>query len=280
MRKIIYKEIVSQVARACIEMATQITEDVSQAYCRALDRETDPIPKSIMRDLIKNADQAIKAPLPICQDTGTVVVFLEMGQGAQVEGGFVYEAIQEGVAQGFVEGHLRKSMVRDPLVRDNTGDNRPAIIHTKLFSDDRFILRLALKGGGSENMSALRMLTPAQGYVGFVDFILETVQRAGPNACPPMVIGAALGGNFESVALEAKRTLLREIGDRHPDPKMAQRELEILKKINQLDVGPQGLGGKTTAFDLHLSFLPCHIASLPAAVNINCHVGRHQTISL
>lgn len=275
MREINYEDIVLKTSQLCIEMATITTEDIDKAYNRAKNNETSFVAKSIMQDLEENARLAEAQGLPICQDTGTAVVFLDLGVNVALNKGFVYNAIQEGVAMGYKRGYLRKSIVYHPIDRENTKDNTPAIIHTTLFDDDRFKVNILLKGGGSENMSTLKMLTPSAGWLGFVDFVLDTVSKAGPNACPPMIIGACLGGNYETCAIQAKHSLLRSIGERNTDPDLASKEIFLLNEINKLNIGPQGLGGKTSAFDVHLSFLPCHIASMPAAVNINCHVGRH-----
>ncbi|QRN86275.1 fumarate hydratase [Clostridia bacterium] len=280
MRSIQYNQIVQTLSKACIDANILASEDLLCAYQNAIKHDTQDIATEVLQDLFLNAEIAKKNNMPICQDTGSAVVFLELGQDIQIEGGYLMDAINEGVRKGYREGYLRKSIVSDPLKRINTGDNTPAIVHTEIVPGDTFQITVAPKGGGSENMSRLKMLTPSDGWEGFKDFLLTTVKEAGPNPCPPIIVGACLGGNFESCALEAKRTLLRPIGERHSDPEIASYEMELLAEVNKLNIGPQGFGGDTTAFDVHLSFLPCHIACMPAAVNLNCHVARHISFTL
>jgi fumarate hydratase subunit alpha len=231
------------------------------------------------RDLLgiirENAGLAASTGEPICQDTGLAVVFLELGQEVSITGGDLYDAINEGVRRGYVNGYLRKSVVSDPLIRKNTGDNTPAIIHTDIVPGSDLRIIVAPKGAGSENSSALKMLKPADGEEGVIQFVLEVVKAAGPNACPPIVAGVGVGGNLEKSALLAKRSLLRPLGERHPQPHIARLEEEILRRINSTGIGPQGLGGRITALDVHVEVYPTHIASLPVAVNIQCHASRH-----
>ena len=234
----------------------------------------------MLKDLYANSELAAKEQMPICQDTGTAVVFLEIGQEVYIKGGYIYDAVNEGVRQGYYEGYLRKSIVKHPWIRENTGDNTPAIIHADIVPGDTLKIIVAPKGGGSENMSALTMLKPAAGLEGVKQFVIDTVKKAGPNACPPIIVGVAVGGNFEKAAILAKKALLRKLGQAHPDPMVAKVEQELLKKINDLGIGPQGFGGKITALAVHLEIFPCHIASLPVAVNINCHVSRHKSVVL
>lgn len=229
--------------------------------------------------LLENAQIARKETMPICQDTGMAVVFAEVGQEVHIQGNFE-EAIHAGVAKGYVEGLLRKSVVGDPLRRVNTGDNTPAVIHTRLVPGDRLTITVAPKGFGSENMSRLTMLTPAKGVEGVKQFVLETVKQAGANPCPPMVLGIGIGGNFESVAEMAKKALTLPLGQENPDPFYASLERELLTLVNETGIGPQGLGGKTTCLGLHILAGATHIAGLPVAVNVSCHVTRHQTIVL
>lgn len=278
MKTVHCRDITERVAQALQEANIEASEDLKSAYRRCADRETSPLAASILCDLAENADLASCRRMPICQDTGTAVVFLTLGQDVQIRGGFLGEAIQEGVVRGYREGYLRKSIAADPVDRTNTGDNTPAVIHTELVPGDRLEIAVVPKGGGGENASRLCMLTPAQGVEGFREFLLETVRSGGASACPPLVVGACLGGNFETCALHAKKALLRPIGSSNPDARLGEMELELLADLNRLGIGPQGLGGRTTAFAVHLIFLPCHIASLPAAVNINCHASRHRTV--
>jgi len=255
-------------------------EDLKCMILQAIEQETSPLAKEVLMDLQENWEIASHEQAPICQDTGTAVVFIEIGQDVRIEGGYLYDAINQGVREGYCEGYLRKSMVRHPFFRENTGDNTPAIIHTEIVPGNKLKITVAPKGGGSENMSALKMLTPASGLNGVKQFVLDTVKKAGPNACPPIIVGVAVGGNFEKVALLAKKALLRPLGQLNPDPYLAQIEKELLEEINNTGIGPQGFGGRTTALAVNLEVFPCHIASLPVAVNINCHVSRHKTIIL
>lgn len=270
-------EITNKVAEMCMEANYNLGDDIVQSYKEALAKEESEVAKNILEQLIENAKIAKKERVPICQDTGMTVVFVEVGQDAVIEGGELYSAINQGVAQGYKEGYLRKSVVSDPLVRENTKDNTPAVIHAEIVAGDGLKITVAPKGFGSENMSQIKMLKPTAGVEGVKDFVLKTVAEAGPNPCPPIIVGVGIGGTFEKAALIAKKSLLRKVGDRNPDPKTAQLEKELLAEVNQLDVGPQGLGGLTTALDVKIEKYPTHIAGLPVAVNISCHVTRHQT---
>ena len=216
--------------------------------------------------------------IPACQDTGTAVIFLEIGDQVKIDEGHIVDAINEGVRKGYKEGYLRKSIVEDPLRRKNTGDNTPAIIHTKLVKGDTLKITVVPKGGGAENMSEVRMMAPAAGREGIIEFVRERVAKSKANPCPPIVVGVGIGGNFERSAFLAKKALLRKIGERHPDPYYAELERDLLKAANSTGIGPQGLGGKITALDVFVEYEPCHIASMPVAVNINCHVARHREI--
>ncbi|MCL6609957.1 MAG: fumarate hydratase [Peptococcaceae bacterium] len=269
-------EIVETVARLCMEANYYLGDDVIRAFENSLKEELSLTGKDILKQLLMNAKIAAEDQVPMCQDTGFAVVFLELGQEVRIAGGNLYDAINEGVRKGYTGGFLRKSIVDHPLNRVNTGDNTPAVIHTRVVPGDKLKITLAPKGGGSENMSALRMLKPAEGLEGVKKFVIDTVRAAGPNPCPPMVVGVGIGGTFEKCALLAKEALLRELGKPSPLPDIAAIEKELLEKINALGIGPQGLGGRTTALAVHIEIYPCHIASLPVAVNINCHAARHK----
>ncbi len=235
----------------------------------------------MLGQLVENADIAAADRVPICQDTGFAVIFAEVGQDVHLAGGDFEDSVHEGVRQGYGDGYLRKSVAEEPgHARRNTKDNTPAIIHTSIVPGDRVCLTMMAKGGGAENMSSLNMLKPAQGWAGMVDAVVETVSRAGSNPCPPVIIGVGIGGTIEKVTLLAKRALLRDVGSTHPDPRIAAMEDELLEKINALGIGPQGLGGRTTALDVFIEEMPCHIASMPMAVNVQCHAQRHKTVTL
>lgn len=281
MREISYSEIVEAVAGLCKEANYYLGDDVLASLKRAMDAEVSETGKQVLEQIIANAAIASKNEVPMCQDTGVAVVFLEVGQDVHITGGGLEEAVNEGVAQGYVEGYLRKSMVSDPFgKRVNTKNNTPAIIHTRIVPGDKLTITVAPKGGGSENMSAIRMLPPSAGRQGIMDFVVETVKNAGPNPCPPIIVGVGIGGNFEKAALLAKEALLRPLGSSHPDEEVAQLERELLERINRLGIGPQGFGGRVTAMAVHVNTFPCHIASLPVAVNINCHAARHKSITI
>lgn len=270
-------EITNKVAEMCMEANYNLGDDIVQSYKEALAKEESEVAKNILEQLIENSKIAKKERVPICQDTGMTVVFVELGQDAVIEGGELYSAINQGVAKGYKEGYLRKSVVSDPLDRENTKDNTPAVIHAEIVAGDGLKITVAPKGFGSENMSQIKMLKPTAGVEGVKEFVLKTVAEAGPNPCPPIIVGVGIGGTFEKAALIAKKSLLRKVGARNPDPKTAALEKQLLKEVNQLDVGPQGLGGLTTALDVKIEKYPTHIAGLPVAVNISCHVTRHQT---
>lgn len=263
-------------ARLCIEANYLLGSDVLKCFEDKLDKEISQTGKDVLKQLILNAEIARENNVPMCQDTGFAVVFAEMGQDVRIAGGSLYEAINDGVRKGYTEGYLRKSIVDHPIRRKNTGDNTPAVIHTKIVDGDSLKITVAPKGGGSENMSALKMLKPAEGVEGVKKFIIETVKSAGPNPCPPIVVGVGIGGTFEKCAMLAKEALLRGLGKPSHLPDIALLEQELLDEVNALGIGPQGLGGKTTALGVHIEVYPCHIASLPVAVNINCHAARHK----
>ena len=247
---------------------------------RCAECETDPLGKSVLCDLEKNLEAAKKYDLPICQDTGMAVVFLEIGQDVHIEGGSLIDAINEGVRRGYTKGLLRKSVVGDPLNRVNTNDNTPAVIHTTIVKGEKIKITVAPKGFGSENMSGMRMLTPSHGRQGVADAVLDIVKAASNNPCPPMVVGVGIGGDFEQCAYLAKKALCRSTDIRNGNPFYAELEKELLEKINRLDIGPQGFGGNTTAFAVNIETAPTHIAGLPVAVNIGCHVTRHASAEI
>lgn len=277
MREIKVNKITEAVRRMCISSNYHLPEDVRQAIGTALEKEDGSIARGILGQLVENEKMASEREVPICQDTGMACVFLEVGQDVHLTGGDLYDAVHEGVRLGYTEGYLRKSVERDPIRRGNTGDNTPAMITTDIVPGDRIQITVAPKGFGSENMGALKMLKPSAGLEGIKDFILETVEQAGPNPCPPIVVGVGIGGNFDHVALLAKKALLRPVTIRHPDPFYAALEDELLDRINALGIGPQGFGGRTTALGVNIETLPTHIAGMPCAVNISCHVTRHET---
>lgn len=275
MRTITAREITDTIARLCIEANRTLSPDMTNALANARAVEPWPVAKAALDTICQNLDVAKETGLPICQDTGMAVVFADIGQEVFIEGNFE-QAVHDGVAKGYTEGFLRKSVVADPIRRGNTGDNTPAVIHTRLVPGDRVRLTVAPKGFGSENMSRIAMLKPAQGKEGVMDFIVETVRLAGPNPCPPIVVGVGIGGTFELCAMLAKRALLRGVDTHHPDPYYAEMEQTLLTRINALGIGAQGFGGKTTALGLQIETYPTHIAGMPVAVNISCHVTRHK----
>ena len=277
MREINVSQITDVVARLCIEANTHLPEDVKCAIktCRAC--EDGEIACGVLDRIIENFEIADAENVPICQDTGMACVFLEIGQDVHLVGGNLAEAVDEGVRRGYESGYLRKSVVKDPIRRGNTGDNTPAMLYTEIVPGDRVKITLGPKGFGSENMSAIRMFKPSAGLQGIKDFILEVVETAGPNPCPPMVVGVGIGGTFDKAALLAKKALMRPVGSVNIDPFYAELEKEMLEKINALGIGPQGFGGRTTALGVNIETLPTHIAGMPCAVNINCHVTRHKT---
>lgn len=280
MRIIDVLTITQSVKQMCIEANIDLAPDVTKALQTYEMSEESPIGKQIIRDLLMNVKIAKEKQVPICQDTGMAVFFVEIGQEVHFEGGFIEEAINEGVRQGYREGFLRKSIVSDPLRRVNTKDNTPAIIHYQMVSGDQVKITFAPKGFGSENMSRSKMLVPSEGRKGVVDFVLETVSLAGPNPCPPIVVGVGIGGTLEKAAIIAKKATAREVGLMNQDPYYEHLEKELLEKVNGLGIGPQGLGGTTTALAVHVETFATHIAGLPVVVNINCHAARHMTVIL
>ena len=276
MRQIHYQEIVDRVKELCQEANYDLGQDVIQAFEQAVQTESSDIGKGVLTQLIENANIASENRVPMCQDTGVSVFIVKLGQDCHIAGGSLYQAVNEGVKQGYEEGYLRYSIVDDPLSRKNTGDNTPAVIHIELTEGDKLEIQMTAKGGGAENMSALKMLTPSDGLEGVKNFILDTVKHAGPNACPPLVVGIGIGGNFESCAYLAKKSLFKPVGERHREREIAQLEEELIQSINALGIGPQGLGGNTTTLDVKIETAPCHIAALPVAVNLNCHASRHK----
>ncbi len=275
MRTIDVSQITETVKNLCIEANYVCNDDIVNALNEGLKKEASPIGENILNQILDNAALAKEKRMPICQDTGMVIVFMTIGQDVHFEGGLIEEAIQEGVRQGYKDGYLRKSVVEDPFYRTNTGDNTPAIIHYEIVEGEDVKIELSPKGFGSENMSQIHMLKPADGIEGAKKVILETVDRAGGNACPPMIIGVGIGGSFEKSAILAKKALLRDVDQHSNIPYVKDLEVELLDKINQLGIGPQGLGGLTTALAIHIETFPTHIAGLPVAVNISCHVTRH-----
>lgn len=277
MREISVEVVTEAVQRLCIQANTQLPADVKAALSRFYAREDGAVARGVLEKIQENYAIAESTAVPICQDTGMACIFLEIGQDVHFTGGDLRAAVDEGVRRGYAQGYLRKSVVADPIRRGNTGDNTPAMLYTEIVPGDRVKLTVAPKGFGSENMSAIRMFKPSAGLQGIEDFILETVENAGPNPCPPMVIGVGLGGTFDKAALLAKKALLRPLDVPNADPFYADLEHKMLEKVNALGIGPQGFGGRTTAIGLNIEVLPTHIAGMPCAVNINCHVTRHQT---
>lgn len=280
MREIAFERIVQTVRDLCIEANCHLPEDVCDAIRAAQETESAPVGRSILGDLVENYTFAAQKRLPICQDTGMAVVFCDLGQEVHVTGGLLSDAVNRGVARGYTEGYLRCSVVEDPLRRVNTGDNTPAVLHLRLVEGDRLTITVAPKGFGSENMASLTMLKPSVTQEQVEENIVQAVSRAGSNPCPPIVVGVGLGGDFELSAILAKRALLRPLNEENPDPYYAAMETRLLEKINRLGIGPQGLGGRTTALKVSILAHPTHIAGLPCAVNLNCHVTRHASAVL
>jgi len=280
MKTINVTDVTKAVKRMCMEANFYLGADVLKAFDEALKIEKSPAGISVMEQLIENAEIAKSEQVPMCQDTGFAVFFVELGQDVHITGGNLVDAINEGVRQGYTEGYLRKSIVSDPIKRINTKDNTPAVIHTEIVPGENLKITIAPKGGGSENMSGLKMLKPSEGINGVKDFVIERVSQAGSNPCPPIVVGVGIGGTFEKAAYLAKKALLRPLGEHNPDPDTAALEKELLEKINNLGIGPQGFGGRVTALAVSVEKHPCHIASLPVAVNINCHAHRHKEVIL
>ena len=274
-REISAEDITRTVRRLCIEANTVLGKDVIEAYEKGLEKEESPVGRDAFRQLLENARIAQEEGLPLCQDTGLAVVFVELGQDIHIVNGDLNDAIHEGVRQGYRDGYLRASSL-DPLTRKNFGDNTPAIIHVEMVSGDKFKLLVAPKGFGSENMSRVILFPPATGIEGVKRYIVQRVEESGPNPCPPVIVGVGIGGTFEKAALIAKKSLFRPVGQRHPNAEIGQLEIELLAEINQLGIGPLGLGGSVTALDVHVETYPTHIASIPVAVNIQCHSNRHK----
>lgn len=276
MREIHISKIIDTVKELCIEANYYLSNDVKRALCNAKENETWPLAENILDQIILNSDIAKNENMPICQDTGMACIFIDIGQDVHIVGGLLDDAINEGVRRGYEEGFLRKSVVKDPINRINTKDNTPEIIYYNMVAGDKIKITVAPKGFGSENMSRIKMLKPSDGLQGVKDFIIETVKLAGPNPCPPIVIGVGIGGTFDKAAYLAKKALIRPLDKRNEDKFYSDLEEELLANINKLGIGPQGFGGKTTALGLNIETYPTHIAGLPVAVNINCHATRHK----
>ena len=277
MREVKFDTLVSTVRNLCMDANYYIPDDVRQKVIEFRDKEESDVARNILDIILKNHEVSANEKMPICQDTGFAVFFIEMGEDVRITGGGFEEAIYEGVRQGYREGYLRKSIVDDPLFeRKNTKDNTPPIIHLRLVPGDKIKITFAPKGGGSENMSEVKMMVPADGEEGVKRFVVDRVRRSGGNPCPPVIVGVGIGGTFEHVAYLAKKALLRPVGSHHPDPRFAKLEDEILEEVNKLGIGPMGLGGRTTALAVHIETHPCHIASMPVAVNMQCHAARHK----
>ncbi|NOR76927.1 MAG: fumarate hydratase [Methanophagales archaeon] len=281
MRQIHYSEVIEVVAQLCQETNFSLPEDVLNSLRKARSEEKSPLGRIVLAQILENARIAAEEKVPICQDCGTAIVFLELGEELELTGGNLnlYAAIEEGVRRGYKEGYLRKSICH-PFTRKNTGDNTPAMIYTDIVPGNKLKIIFCPKGGGSENMSAIKMLSPSEGIEGVKKFVIETVKSAGANPCPPIVVGVGIGGTFERVALLAKKALLRPFGSQNTDTELAALEDELLEEINYLGIGPAGLGGSTTALSVHIEMQPCHIASLPVAININCHAARHKEVTI
>lgn len=280
MRIIRSDEITKAVAELCVKANCYLNSDIREALERGTETEKSDVSRTVLKNLIKNANIAANKEVPICQDTGMAVFFIEVGNEVLVEGKTITEAVNDGVAKGYTDGYLRKSVVADPLNRKNTGDNTPAVIHYEFVKGNNIKITFAPKGFGSENKSALRMLNPSDGLDGVIDFVIETVRRAGANPCPPMVIGVGIGGTMDKCAQLAKKALTRDIDSRNESPFYAELEDKLLERINKLGIGPQGMGGTTTCLGVNIEIFPTHIAGLPVAVNVNCHATRHAVAVL
>ena len=280
MREINVKEITAAVKKLCIDANYYLSSDVREKLNSAREKEEWKIAKGILDNIIENADIAKNEKMPMCQDTGMACIFVEIGQDVHITGGLLEEAINKGVAEGYSEGYLRKSVVKDPLDRVNTGDNTPAVIYYDIVKGDKIKITVAPKGFGSENMSAIKMLKPADGLEGVKEFILKVVKEAGPNPCPPIVVGVGIGGTFDRAAMLAKKALLRPLNVLNTNEFYANLEDELVQEINKMGIGPQGFGGMTTSLGVNIETYPTHIAGLPVAVNINCHATRHAEIEL
>ncbi|MCX7966288.1 MAG: fumarate hydratase [Syntrophorhabdaceae bacterium] len=275
MREIHTDEIISTIERLFIDANINLSDEMLERLNKAVEEEKSPVGKEVIRELISNAQIAKNEQIPICQDTGLAVTFLEIGQDVHIVGLNLEDAIAEGVRRGYKNGYLRKSCC-DPFTRKNTGDNTPPTIHTKIVPGEHIRIVVLPKGGGSENYGEVRMLVPSDGKEGVKSFVLEMVKKGGPNPCPPIIVGVGIGGNFEMSAILSKEALMMPMGERNKDPEMAKLELELLEEINRTGIGPQGYGGTVTALDVHIKSMPCHIASLPVAVNIQCHAHRKK----
>lgn len=278
MRQINSEKIVNNIERICIDANYNLGEDIIASLKNALQKEESPLGKEVIAQILENAEIGRSEYVPVCQDTGYAVIFVELGQEVQIVGDSLQNAINEGVRQGYKKGFLRKSIVKNPLDRINTDDNTPAIIHTDIFPGDNLKITFMAKGGGCENMSRTAMLTPAQGRDGVINFVVETVKTAGANPCPPIIVGVGIGGTFEYASLLSKKAILRSVGSHNKDNAISSLEDELLEKINKLGIGPQGFGGRITALAVHVETHPCHIASLPVAVNIECHSHRPKSV--
>lgn len=280
-KKITSEQLIEAVKRLFLEAVIILPKDVSSALEASLKNEESLMGKSVIEQLLKNKDIAKREGLALCQDTGFSVVFIEWGNRVFFEGGDIFSAVNEGVRKAYSEGYFRKSIVNDPVFdRKNTTDNTPCVLHLEMVEGENVKIIAAPKGGGSENMSAIKMLKPADGLEGIKTFVLETVEKAGGNPCPPIIVGIGIGGTFEKCAILSKKALLRKLGKRNSDPRYAQLETELLTDINKLGIGPMGLGGRVTAIEVNIEYYPCHIASLPVAVNIQCNSARHKEIIL
>lgn len=279
MRDIHTDEIISAIENLFIDANINLPENVYKAIGDAVEKERSPVGKEVLKELLRNADAARQEHMPICQDTGVAVTFLEIGQDVHIVGGDLTEAVSEGVRRAYKKGYLRKSCCH-PFSRKNTGDNTPPVIHTKIVPGDKLKITVLPKGGGSENYGEVRMLVPAQGRDGVKTFVLEMVKKGGPNPCPPIIVGVGIGGNFETSAMLSKEAIMVPIGERNADEELAAMEMELLGEINRTGIGPQGYGGTVTALDVHIRMVPCHLASLPVAVNIQCHAHRIREMVL
>ncbi len=278
MRQINTEQITDTVEKLCIDANYNLGDDLIASLQNALNQEESPLGKEVITQLLENAEIGKKEQVPVCQDTGFAIIFIEIGQEIMLTGGNLRDSINEGIRRGYKNGLLRKSIVKNPIDRINTGDNTPAVIHTDIVPGDKLKIIFDAKGGGCENMSRSAMLTPAQGREGVINFVVETVRTAGANPCPPIIVGVGLGGTFDYSTLLAKKAILRPVGSHNKDGTIADLETELLEKINKLGIGPQGLGGRTTALAVQVETYPCHIASLPVAVNIECHSHRTKSI--
>jgi fumarate hydratase subunit alpha len=279
MREIHIDKVKEAVASMVVESCLKMPGDVVEAFRKAMEDEDSPAAKEVFRQLLENAEIAENERLPLCQDTGLAVFFVDVGEDVKITGGSLKQAINDAMAQGYQEGYLRKSSC-DPMTRKNTGDNTPAIIHFDFVPGDKLNISFMAKGGGSENMSRATMLSPAQGWEGIKKFVVQRVAEAGPNPCPPTMLGIGVGGTFDRAPIIAKRALMRPLSDKHPDPEIARLEDELLEAVNKLGIGPMGMGGKTTCLGVKIGMEPCHLASLPLAVNVQCHSIRHKEVTL